>query len=56
MFGGGDLSAMLRILVVLGVNAALQQTLLLSPAPIQSNVGGGDLSAKLRVLPSSPRD
>ena len=33
MLGGGELNAMLGVIVVLGVNAALQQTLILSPAP-----------------------
>ena len=33
MLGGGDLSTMLRVLVVIGVHAALQSTLLLSLAP-----------------------
>ena len=30
---GGDLNAMLGVIVVLGINAASQQTLLLSSAP-----------------------
>ena len=33
MLGGGELNARLRVIVVLGVNAALQQSLLLSLAP-----------------------
>ena len=33
MLGGGDLNGMLGVIVVLGVNNALQQTVLLSPAP-----------------------
>ena len=40
MLGGDELNAMLGVIVVLGVNAALQQTLLLSQAPIQSNARG----------------
>ena len=39
MLGGGELNAMLWVIVVLGVNAALQQTLALW-LPIQSNAMG----------------
>ena len=40
MLRGGVLNAMLGVIEVWGLNAALQQTLLLSLAPIQSNVRG----------------
>ena len=38
--GGGDQNASLGVIKVLGVNAASQQTFLLSPAPHLSNARG----------------
>ena len=46
MLGGGDLNAMLGVMVVLGFNAASQQTLLLSPAPHPSNARGRELNQR----------
>ena len=45
MLGGGDLNAMLRVMVVLGFIAASQQTFfIVSGSPSNPTLGGGELN------------
>ena len=51
MLGGGELNARLRVIVVLGVNAALQQTLfIVSGSPSNPMLWGGNLNAMVAIV------